>query len=870
MSNQPLSPYAQCARMNRKGMIETMKEQKSMIRTLTGRSFKKNKSRNLVAVLAITMTAMMFTTLFTLAQSLSKNLTEMYLRQTGTKAHTTAKQITDEQIELLAAHPDVKSCGRSIVLGLAENERLGGRQVEIRYADDQYAKDDFAYPEAGHMPEQKTEIALDTSTLQQLGIPQELGAAVTLEWRKDLFSDQVTSSTFTLCGWWERNHSVYASMAWVSEEFVLEACGGAEGSYEGQILGQRMMGITYADSKNIEEKTERLLSESGISDVEFHTNLAYDPEMQYNAFMETLPMYAGMVLVFLAGYLIIFNVFQISVASDIQFYGKLKTLGMQTKQIKKLIYGQSSRLSLLGIPCGLILGYILGILLIPALIASQDAKPVLSANPVIFIGSALFTWITVMISCLLPARLAGKVSPIEALRYTDTDTEVKRQVKKSKNGASLANMAWSNLGRNRKRTILVLGSLTLGLVLMSYFYAKNASFDVEKYLIDMCVADFQIDDATNQTSGGYDPESNTIKQELVEQITGMESFEASGRLYSRQVPMALSEHTRENLSSYYNQERLDDFASFDLTFPQWKEEYDRALDGKDVPVTVYGADGLILDAAVGGPYIISGTFDAEKFASGNYALAIGPEARDFDTNPPAWTVGESVSIEGREFTIMAVLAPLVPMTEGRRANAFDLPLILSADAYTQIWPDSNLQKYYFNTADAGIEDAFSMLTEYQQNNAPGMNLVFRESLVQQYEAETRSSAVMGYAISVIIALVGVLNFVNSMVTAIISRKREFAMIQSIGMTKRQLRSMLTFEGLYYAGLTLAASYLCGSIVVGVIVRAITSVGYSTFRFTLLPLLICTPILIGLAVLIPYLCFKNLEKQSVVERLRMEA
>ena len=47
-------------------------------------------------------------------------------------------------------------------------------------------------------------------------------------------------------------------------------------------------------------------------------------------------------------------------------------------------------------------------------------------------------------------------------------------------------------------------------------------------------------------------------------------------------------------------------------------------------------------------------------------------------------------------------------------------------------------------------------------------------------------------------------------------------------------------------------------------------GYSTFRFTLLPLLICTPILIGLAVLIPYLCFKNLEKQSVVERLRMEA
>ena len=162
-----------------------MKEQKSMIRTLTSRSFQKNKGRNLAAVLAITMTAMMFTTLFTLAQSLTKNVTEMYLRQSGTKAHTAARQITDEQIELLAAHPDVRSYGRSIVLGLAENERLGGRQVEIRYASDQYAKDDFSYPETGHMPEQKNEIALDTETLHQLGIPLELGETVTLEWRKD-------------------------------------------------------------------------------------------------------------------------------------------------------------------------------------------------------------------------------------------------------------------------------------------------------------------------------------------------------------------------------------------------------------------------------------------------------------------------------------------------------------------------------------------------------------------------------------------------------------------------------------------------------------------------------------------------------------
>lgn len=93
------------------------------------------------------------------------------------------------------------------------------------------------------------------------------------------------------------------------------------------------------------------------------------------------------------------------------------------------------------------------------------------------------------------------------------------------------------------------------------------------------------------------------------------------------------------------------------------------------------------------------------------------------------------------------------------------------------------------------------------------------------------------------------------------------MIQSIGMTKRQLRQMLIFEGLYYAGMTLIAAYILGALTVGGVVRAVAADGFSTFHFTLLPLVGCTPVLIVSAVLIPYLCFKNLERQSIVERLR---
>lgn len=843
-----------------------MKKKNNILHTLTCRSFQKNRGRNLAAIWAIVLTTMMFTALFTLAQSLSQNMTEMLLRQSGTSAHASTKRITDEQIKKLSAHPDVLTYGSSLVVGLAENQSLAGRQVEIRYGSDQYAKDGFAYPTSGRMPQKENEIALDTLILDRLGVPLELGQEVTLEWRADLNSSDITSSSFTLCGWWEGNRSSYASMAWVSSAFALDACDGAEAPEEGQICGLRMMSLSFADSKNIEEKTAKVLSDCGISELEFSTNLAYTPEVQQSVRAESLPMYGGMLLVFLAGYMVIFNVFQISVAADIRFYGRLKTLGATTGQIRKLIYGQGNWLFALGIVPGLVSGYAVGSVLVPVFIATEGMETTVSAHPVIFLGAAAFSYVTVLFSCFLPARMAGKVSPIEALRYTDADAGIRKKDKKSEKGASLWAMALANTGRNKKRTIMVVCSLTLGLVLMSFFYAQNACFDVEKYLIDLTVADYQLDDATNAVTDGYDPQSRTIGANLLEKIERTGAVEETGRLYSRQIGVKLSAQACRNLERFYTPEVLKDYASFDPGFPEWKAEYDAALRDENASVTLYGADGLILEAATGENYILAGSFDAEAFATGQYVLAIGP-AVSAQEALPTWSVGESVEIENRTFTVMAVLYPLQPMVSGA-APVFDLPLVIPAGTFSEIWHESNLRKYYFNVSDEAMESVSEMLTEYQQTSALGMNILSRQTMVEQYSAQTRSRTVIGYAISVVIALVGILNFINSMATAIISRQKEFAMMQSIGMTKRQLRAMLTFEGLYYAGMTLAASYALSALTVGILVRALADGGYATFHFTLLPLVVCTPVLIALAILIPHVCFKNLEKRSVVERLRV--
>lgn len=855
-------------------MVKNKNQEKfNPVKVISQRTFCNNKARNIVAVLAILMTTLMFTTLFTLAQSMRENLIKMTFRQTGYDAQASCKDITPEQAQKLAAHPDVKELGESIVLGVAENSSLRGRQVEIRWADDSYAAHSFAAPTAGRMPQSADEVALDTIALDRLGIPHEIGQEVVLEWRKD-YSDPgagPVQAVFTLCGFWEGNESSYASMAWVSREYADAETDGRI-SPGNAILGLYMVQVSLYSDNNIEAVMDQILTDTGLDGLAYHVNLAYSPELGATALQETLPMYLGMVLVFIAGYLIIYNIFQISVTADVQFYGKLKTLGTTNRQIRKLIYGQANRLSIIGIPAGLVLGWLLGMVLVPAFTGILKGDSTVSVHPLIFIGSAVFAWLTVIISCLRPVRLAGKVSPVEALRMSDADLSARKKTKRSHTGESLAGMAWENLGRNRKRTVTVICSLTLGLVLLSCFYAKNAAFDMEKYLAELSIADFELSDASSEDYiGGYDPHGTTLESGLVQELEIMEGIEAVGRQYSHQFVWQFDDRTRENLKGFYTEAVLADWARYD---PAGVDAFHHAVDLQEMNAVVYGLDGIALDAATQPRYIMEGSFNPDAFSSGDYVLAVGPAVADWEAHPvlPVPSVGSSVALEGGNYTVMAIVHPLNPVDDGASeagtSDAMEQHFILPAHTFRQNWPDNTLRRLFLDVDDAHINTVQNWLDDYTAAVDASLPITSRLSMAQQYETQTRSAAVMGNTISVIIALVGVLNFINSMITAIVSRRREFAMIQSVGMTRKQLCRMLVYEGCCYAAITLAASYLVSALAVGVVIRGMVAGGFTSFRFTLLPLVICTPILLAFAVTIPFACFKNLERQSIVERLRM--
>lgn len=122
--------------------------------------------------------------------------------------------------------------------------------------------------------------------------------------------------------------------------------------------------------------------------------------------------------------------------------------------------------------------------------------------------------------------------------------------------------------------------------------------------------------------------------------------------------------------------------------------------------------------------------------------------------------------------------------------------------------------------------------------------------------------------SLVIGLIGILNFVNSILTGIVTRQGEFAMLEAIGMTKRQLRKMLILEGLYYAIATIGFSLVFGALFSCTALRVLSGgMWFMKYHFVIWPMLLVFPVLLVLGALVPAAAFRFFKKESVVERLR---
>lgn len=879
---------------------------RKIIRHLSWKSLSANRTRNIVAICAIALTALLFTSLFTIALSINEGFQQANFRQVGGYAHGSFKRMTEEQYNALKEDPLIAEQGVSRFLGAPSEPPFNKSITEIRSADENYAKFSFATPTTGRLPEEGTdEAAMDTSVLELLGVEPELGKKITLTFDVGANSAKQTTQTFTLCGWWEKDEAMPASEVFIPNSRVDEVLAEVGGVTDNMTGTWNMDVMLESGSAHIDADMQQILADNGYQSedvaaanyIDYGVNWGYTGANLAENFDPTTAIFivVMLLLILFTGYLIIYNVFQISVAGDVRFYGLLKTIGTTPRQIRRMIRQQALLLSVVGIPIGLVLGWLVGKALVPVVISQLDGvSSVTSTSPWIFVGSALFALVTVFISCLRPGRMAGRVSPIEALRYTESSGRTKG--KRTKKKVSIFSMAWANLGRSRGKTIITIVSLALAVVLFQLVVTFVNGFDMDRYVSRSFASDFQIADAGYFQNGELGADW-PLSEDAIAAINAQGGVTSGGRTYGAGASVQSfqpEDWLRQTMNPYYDENALNAMLSERARDPEGNLESMAMLYGMED----YGLDHLTLvDGDLADVYDPTKKAVAVAVPTDDYGKAI-PDTTSRKVGDKMWLrfveeweyvaretgevyaspddIPETVAYEERakkyhdvEYTVAALVAVPRSLSYGYSMLESE-EIVINAQNFIADSGNDDIMYYAFDTSDAATAGMEDFLSDYTESIDPALDYQSKQTYIDEFNGFRNMFALLGGTLSAIIAVIGVLNVFNAILTGITSRRRELAMLQSIGMTAKQLRRMLVIEGLLY---TLGAVALAAVLVLAISPFAGEAVGglffWFSYRPTYWPLAVAAPVFAAVGVLIPLASVHRMQRNSVVDRLREE-
>ncbi len=844
------------------------------ISRLSTRLLLANKRRNLITIFAIILTAVLFTSLFTIMLSITASYETSVFRQIGGSSHGTFKDVTPAQEERLISHKLIKEYGERMVLGVIAEEPFKNQSAEISFMDENVTKWSFIELEEGHLPTAKDEVVMDREALRLLGYEPVLGEKIELSFQPvdDPEQDRRYTGTFTLVGYWEFDSLCPAHFINVSKAYAEDFAATVEGMGMNPIRTD--LDVMFSSAAGAGAKMEKVIADCGYTiggeSTDDMIRIGVNPGYTASSLDGddwpglVIPLGAFVLLVIFTGYLIIYNVFQISVANDIRFYGLLKTIGTTQKQIRRVIRLQASALCVVGIPLGLFLGYLLGSVLTPAVMntttISRNSVTV-STSPVIFVASLLFEVITVLLSVNKPGKMAGKVSPIEALRFNDGMTGGKKE--RATRGAKAWQMAFANTERNKKKTVLVFTSLALSLVILNAINMFVGGFDAEKWVdssmsVDFIVGKYPYFKFQRGEIESISEEEIALVKENVQSSGGGTAYAVNSLTLMDVGPESYKDCFLEGMDDYL----LDKLDVCEGDISLLKDKTARNI-------------ALITHRDESGSYILDENAprvgDRIMLATVEDIVAVdtrtGEPAGDDAYNYPEYL---DIRYEGwaeYEYTVCAYVA--VPNDISLRCATLNLDGILCSDVLKADFADWTVPVFYaFDTESAEAEEQTELFMKRFTEEISGMAYESKAVHRAEFEDFKKMFVLLGGVLCGIIGFVGALNFINAIMAGILARKNEIAVLQAIGMTGKQVKEMLITEGMIYTVGSGLLALLLSLIFIPVINSAGNNIfGFYSNHFSVTPVVLMIPILALLGVLVPLLSYNGLARASIVERIR---
>ena len=833
----------------------------SVIKRIAKTNLKSNFRRSITMILAVLLSSFLLFSVFTVGLTYLKMNKLQNIRLNGADFDAVLYGVTEEQKTILDNDENVKQFGILTVAGaVRETETDKTPGVGLLYAD-AVLWDDMMSPTRtflqGKYPTNENEIMVTEEALKKCGFEnKKTGDEITFVYE---IKEKRQEKTFQISGIW-------GGFGIVDNFFVSKAFCEQEGIEE---LYNSRCDISFEKRWMSEEEQQAFIDkmELGKSQRLFYV-------YEFGNAAEIFWGIAGIVVVtWLSAYLLIYNIMYLSVAGNIRYYGLLQTIGMTGKQIRSLIKKQMIWIGGIGISLGLFLGFFVSFSLIPVAIESlgmkqeQTGQVQVVFHPDVFLLTILLTGFSVWYAARKPMRLAESSSPIEALGYRPVSGIRKGHT--TKKGNLIRRMAVEQLTRNKKKTVVTMLSLSASLsvfvCLMILLHTQSAREYVYNFRgLDMVVANDTIQNVVVEQDEEGKKQLQGVKQilnqEILDKIKKTDGVSAVFPVscVSTVIPW------EPEVSDVWMREFYETW--MDIPYENDLEEYKNHPENfASALIGITEEDFRALNQELKAPV------DETSFLNGETCILYRNGLFDLDEKK---MIGKNIlcgEYENPENTRSFKIVALTDINDYTALLGYPPTMIVIDKAVSSFAKEPIIfkvgiqyEKEFDERAEAAVENIL--------RKSPNASDFSWESKIGQAEIVEKAQghmAEIGFGIVAILAVIGIMNYINTSVGNIQSRRKEISIMESVGMSEHQVRKMLVWEGIFYTGGVMLLTLTAGLGITYAIYQSVNYMG-AAFWFPMVPFFIACILLLTICIAVPLLAYKQMEKSgSLVERIRVE-
>ena len=781
-------------------------------------NLKSSKAKSVLICITIMLTTTLLTSVGIICNNWLKTNKAATIEYSGS-FEGIYKRVNKDKLDIIKNNASIDQYGIYKAIGTSQYE---DSNLGLIYADNIIKNMANIKFEDGTMPEKENEIAIESGYLNLLNNGAKIGDKIKLSY-ESLSTGEIKEKEFILSGILQTSDISKAQKSYsaiISKSYFVSEEVDENTKYNVYINIVKPKKLT---ADEVKESILSIAKNMGIEEYDVRINTDYinasnpDPQVIAGGIIVAL-------IIILSSMLVIYSIFYVSVINKVHEYGKLRAVGATKRQIRKIILREGFILSCISIPLGIAIGYLIGqVVILKAL--KMDRYGVGGMNIFIAIGVAVITVISVLLSLLKPMKMACNISPVEAMRYDGNDSKQKKR--KGYEEINLKKITFANLSRNKKRTVITLLSLSLSGILFIVASTIMNCMNPENMVKDHSLGDITVyldnydwnEDGSNNL---YDIQANNpLGKEMCERLENIPGV--------KKINMEKSAWASIDIGA--GEKNLEDIQGFDKEF--YDELSEHLVEGEINKEALESGEGLV-------------------YTHPSYAKEIGIKVG----STQVITIYDGKDSYKKEFTVLA----LVDIGGASiRIPESVMDSLIKTD--TTIRVGLEIKKDMLKS----VEEEIKNITDNDEYLSYGT----LEDSIETYKKSMAITSVLIYSLVIIIGVIGLMNLINTMITSIITRKRELGILQAIGLSDKQLVKMLQIEGLFYTVGTLLITLTLGNILgyIAVIIFRNTGASYAIYDYPLTQTIIMIVAITLVQILITYMVTNNFKKDSLVDRIR---